>query len=137
MRSKIWSVGCVAILSLLFTGAPALLAGLTTLDIAAAIARPAGESKAFYLPSISGFADEGTFRFYLNEEAIITQSFNWKQDGSYQGEYTLSMAGQTAESMPFLVDILRLPSRFTPPWLVRTFRVPDGACTNACIQRPS
>ena len=46
-------------------------------------------------------------------------------------------ARKMAESMPFLVEIRRLPSGFTPPWLVQTFRGPGGACTNACIRRPS
>jgi putative CocE/NonD family hydrolase len=43
---------------------------------------------------LSGFADEGVFRLYVNEEVIVTASFTWSEDGSYDGEYTLAMAGQ-------------------------------------------
>jgi putative CocE/NonD family hydrolase len=45
---------------------------------------------------LSGFSDEGNFSLYVNEEAIVTQSFTWTEDGSYWGKYTLSVSGQEA-----------------------------------------
>jgi len=45
---------------------------------------------------LSGFSDEGEFSLYKNEEAIVTHSFTWDEDGSYWGEYTFAMAGQEA-----------------------------------------
>ena len=46
-------------------------------------------------PLLSGHADEGVYRFYLNEEVLVTQHFVWKGDGAYEGEYTISAGGGT------------------------------------------
>jgi putative CocE/NonD family hydrolase len=45
---------------------------------------------------LSGFSDEGDFGLYVNEERIVTTTFNWEEDGSYWGKYVLSVAGQEA-----------------------------------------
>ena len=42
--------------------------------------------------------DKGSFRFYLNEEVLVTGTFDWEKDGSYSGKYELTMAGQTVET---------------------------------------
>jgi putative CocE/NonD family hydrolase len=44
---------------------------------------------------LSGLEDEGSFSLYKNEEKIVSGSFAWMKDGSYEGEYTLSMANQS------------------------------------------
>lgn len=63
--------------------------------LSAASGLPAG---AMDQPSLAGYADEGTYRFYLNEEVLVTQEFMWDAAGSYKGSYTLSMAGQTVST---------------------------------------
>ncbi len=40
--------------------------------------------------------DSATFRFYLNEEVFVTAACEWKPDGTFSSEYTMSMAGQSA-----------------------------------------
>jgi len=47
---------------------------------------------------LSGFSDQGTFIFFVNEERVVTHTFNWKTDGSFESKTVTSMAGQTAES---------------------------------------
>jgi uncharacterized protein len=47
---------------------------------------------------LGGFADEGTFHLYVNEEPILTNRFAWKPDGNYTGECTLSVAGQSIQT---------------------------------------
>ncbi len=58
-------------------------------------ASPAG---ALDLPSLAGHPDEGTYRFYLNEEVLVTQDFKWEASGAYEGSYAISMAGQTVST---------------------------------------
>ena len=59
----------------------------------------------FYLLPISGMADEGTFSLYVNEAPLVTNKFQWKGDGSYSGDYVLSMAGQNVKfSLSIEVD---------------------------------
>jgi hypothetical protein len=53
------------------------------------------------------FPDQGTFRFYLNEEVLVTAQFTWDAQGLYQGEYVLTMAGQsvtTKIALPLTAD---------------------------------
>jgi putative CocE/NonD family hydrolase len=58
----------------------------------------AARSQAALTAPLSGFADEGVFRVYVNEEVIVNGDFTWSQDGAYEGEYTLAMAGQQVTS---------------------------------------
>ena len=44
---------------------------------------------------LKGFADQGRFALYVNEEMLVQGDFDWRQDGSYAGSYTLSVAGQS------------------------------------------
>ena len=54
---------------------------------------------AFPQPApLSGFSDEGTFVFFVNEERVVTHTFNWKTDGTFESKTVTSVAGQTAES---------------------------------------
>lgn len=54
---------------------------------------------------LSGFSDQGEFRLYVNEDPLMTTTFEWRTDGSIDEEVTLSMAGQKVEtSMKFFVD---------------------------------
>lgn len=49
--------------------------------------------------------DEGSFTFYLNEEVLIRGGFEWRTDGSYTGDYNITMAGQTVSAtMDIKVD---------------------------------
>jgi putative CocE/NonD family hydrolase len=81
---------------------------LLAVVLPAAGARGAAVADADTTPGpvpLSGFSDEGSFTLYVNEEAIVTQSFTWTEDGSYWGEYTLAMAGQEATTeMTIAVD---------------------------------
>jgi hypothetical protein len=43
------------------------------------------------------FVDEGKFALYVNEEVLVRGEFQWRSDGSYTGNYTLSMAGQSID----------------------------------------
>src|SRR5271157_3368394 len=47
---------------------------------------------------LSGFSDEGTFVFLVNEERVVTHTFQWKTDGTFESKTVTSVAGQTAES---------------------------------------
>jgi putative CocE/NonD family hydrolase len=38
--------------------------------------------------------DAGGFSMYLNEEVLVTESFEWAENGSFASDYTLSLAGQ-------------------------------------------
>ena len=42
--------------------------------------------------------DEGRFTFYVNEEVLVRESFEWRTDGSFRSDYDLSMAGQTVHT---------------------------------------
>jgi len=48
--------------------------------------------------ALSGFSDKGEFRLYVNEDPILTTTYEWRKDGSIEEEVTLSMAGQKVES---------------------------------------
>ena len=47
---------------------------IAVLSVAPAWAQPA---------PLSGFSDEGTFVFFLNEERVVTHTFQWKTDGTF------------------------------------------------------
>jgi putative CocE/NonD family hydrolase len=49
--------------------------------------------------SLKGFADEGTFGLYVNEERIGTLTFKWSADGSFTNEAVLNMAGQSVTTV--------------------------------------
>jgi putative CocE/NonD family hydrolase len=54
---------------------------------------------AFSQPApLSGFSDEGTFVFFVNEERVVTHTFQWKTDGTFESKTVISVAGQTTES---------------------------------------
>ena len=44
--------------------------------------------------TLVGFKDEGTFLLYVNEERLATLRFKWREDGSFENEAVISMAGQ-------------------------------------------
>ena len=75
------------------------------------------------LPPISGFADEGTYRLFVNEEPIVTQDFTWKEDGSFQGKYVLSMGGQSVTSS---IEIATDPQGL---WTEIKMETPQGPVT--------
>ena len=62
------------------------LAILLLLAAAPALAQPA---------TLSGFADEGVFHLYMNEDRLGSIKFRWQADGSFESESTISMAGQS------------------------------------------
>jgi hypothetical protein len=47
---------------------------------------------------ISGPADQGTFRLFVNEEPIVTGHFVWSESGAYSADYTLAVAGQEVKT---------------------------------------
>jgi putative CocE/NonD family hydrolase len=74
---------------------------------------------------ISGIADQGTFRFYLNEEVLVTTNFTWTADGAYAGEYTLSLAGQTVTTR------LSIDTDAAGRWTAMRMETPQGPVTVA------
>ncbi len=49
--------------------------------------------------------DQGRFTFYVNEEVLVTEDFEWREDGSFTSDYTLSIAGQkVSTTMEIRVD---------------------------------
>ena len=49
--------------------------------------------------------DSAGFKFYLNEEILVDSKCEWKADGSFASEYTLSVSGQSvATSLDIAVD---------------------------------
>lgn len=45
--------------------------------------------------TLAGFSDEGVFRIYVNEEALVTIEFKWQTDGAFDNATTIEYAGQT------------------------------------------
>jgi len=45
--------------------------------------------------SLRGFADEGTFLYYVNEEYVGRSHSRWKEDGSFANEASVTVAGRT------------------------------------------
>jgi len=55
--------------------------------------------------SMAGFEDKGEFQLYVNEDPIITTTFEWRKDGSFDEKFIVSMAGQKVETtMKFKPD---------------------------------
>jgi hypothetical protein len=83
---------------------PARLAGFVTCMAVLLCPSAAPAQAPAYPPP---FPDAGTFRFYLNEEVLVTSDFTWDEQGTYAGEYTLRMAGQsvtTSISLPLTAE---------------------------------
>ncbi len=47
---------------------------------------------------LSGPADEGSYRLYVNEEPVVTSQFTWKSDGSFSADNVMSLAGQSVKT---------------------------------------
>ncbi len=60
--------------------------------------KPTEEVEAGLPATLSGFSDKGEFRLYVNEDAIVTSTYEWREDGSFEEAVVLSMAGQSVES---------------------------------------
>lgn len=45
--------------------------------------------------ALAGFADEGKFRLYVNDDAVATIEFTWAEDGHFENTQVISTAGQT------------------------------------------
>jgi putative CocE/NonD family hydrolase len=45
--------------------------------------------------SLAGFADEGTFYLFVNEERLVTIETKWKSDGSLESTHTMAVGGQS------------------------------------------
>jgi putative CocE/NonD family hydrolase len=58
-------------------------------------AAPAEETNPALPLPLSGFQDEGIFLVCQNEVRLVTITFKWQADGTYEGKSTLSLAGQT------------------------------------------
>lgn len=92
-------VTAAALALALAASAFALVPGPSPAAVAAQDGHESAGADTVALPApLSGFADEGAFSVYVNEEVIVTGGFTWSEDGSYEGEYTLSMAGQKVTS---------------------------------------
>ena len=69
---------------------------------------------------INVLQDEGDFTFYVNEEVLVRGSFEWKEDGTFRSDYSLSMAGQTIKTtMNIKVDD-------TGQWTDISMKTPQG-----------
>ena len=65
--------------------------------------QPVSSEKLTY--PLNVLQDDGTFTFYLNEEVLVTERFEWREDGSFVSDYSLTMAGQTiTTTMQIQVD---------------------------------
>jgi len=45
--------------------------------------------------SLAGFADEGIFHIYVNEDPLVEIRFNWEKSGAFTNTATIKMAGQS------------------------------------------
>ena len=63
---------------------------------------PIGVAFAFCVSAqpapMSGFADEGAFRLYFNDDYFARAVFHWSEDGRFENELTLSLAGQSLKT---------------------------------------
>jgi putative CocE/NonD family hydrolase len=62
----------------------------------------AGADAAALPASLSGIKDKGVFFVYINEDRLATSTFEWQEDGRFQANTVLKMAGQ---SVNFQVQI--------------------------------
>ena len=70
--------------------------------------------------SLAGHEEAGQFTFYLNEEVLVETHYTWNPDGSYQGSYTLSMAGQT------VTTTLSIETDAAGEWTEMSMETPQG-----------
>jgi hypothetical protein len=49
--------------------------------------------------SMAGFADEGAFSIYVNEDRLATMSSKWTADGAFESTSTLTLAGQAVTTI--------------------------------------
>lgn len=70
--------------------------------------------------SLAGHEDAGHFTFYLNEEVLVETDYTWSADGTYEGAYTLSMAGQT------VTTTLSIDSDPQGEWTAVSMETPQG-----------
>jgi putative CocE/NonD family hydrolase len=81
---------------------PFLLGSVLTILLADAPARadePAKKPAEALPASLAGFTDEGTFAIYRNEERLVTMTFSWRPDGSFNEKSTVSLAGQSVSTV--------------------------------------
>jgi len=64
--------------------------------------------------------DSARFTFYINEEVLVTSACEWKPDGSFASEYTMSMAGQSANTS------LRIEVDEIGQWTAMHMEAPTG-----------
>lgn len=83
-----------SILAVLIAASATLLSAQDTQSSA-----PASQPEKPALPApLSGFADEGTFNLYKDEDRLAVITFKLTADGALRSKSVLSMAGQTVES---------------------------------------
>jgi len=70
--------------------------------------------------TLSGFGDNGVFLLYKNEERIVTINFEWRPDGTFVNEHTLSLAGQSVSSK------MRIDPAESGPWSEISMETPLG-----------
>jgi putative CocE/NonD family hydrolase len=64
--------------------------------LALAAPEPADKEKPPALPApLAGYSDEGVFHLYQKETRLVSMTFKWQADGSFEGKSTLALAGQT------------------------------------------
>lgn len=74
---------------------------------------------------ISGPADQGTYRLFVNEEPIMTGHFTWAADGAYSADYTLAVAGQEVKTT------LSIETDAQGLWIAMKMEGPRGLVTVA------
>jgi putative CocE/NonD family hydrolase len=67
--------------------------------------------------------DKGDFTFYVNEEILVKDHFDWRVDGDFTSDYTMSMAGQ---SMTVSLEIHVNESGYWDSILMETPQGPVG-----------
>jgi hypothetical protein len=60
--------------------------------------RAAADTLAQTICPLNVMEDAGKFTVYVNEERIISIDFEWKADGSFTDNYTISMGGQSVSA---------------------------------------
>ncbi|MBU0638130.1 MAG: CocE/NonD family hydrolase [Planctomycetes bacterium] len=84
-------------------------------------AKPPAEALEPVMPAkLSGFADEGVFLLFKNEECLAQLVYHWTPAGDFAGESHLTIAGQTIDSS------IRIDSNASGYWDVITIKSPLG-----------
>src|SRR5262245_62976587 len=86
MMYRHWRACCLLIVAS-FCYQPGVAQGAASAPAPPADAGPPG--------SMAGFADEGVFDSYRDEERLVRTKFNWRADGGYEMEAVVSLAGQS------------------------------------------